>query len=200
MVARAIQSIHMPIYDWVLTHISDLGFFPGNVITYAVVAGVLYLLDLRIAAVLAVASSLLASLAGGLLRVLIGRPRPSPSLVHVATHISSFGFPSGHVIHYTTLFGFCFYVVLTTWRSSPLRNLTLAALALLVILVGPSRVYLGAHWPSDVLGGYLFGAVWLVGTVELYLVLISRLGPTWDPRLDCLRALRRRRGFLSQRS
>ena len=177
--ARAIQGIHAPLYDWVLTHVSDLGFFPGSVITYAAVAVVLYLLDLRLAAGLAVGSSLLASLMGSLLRALIGRPRPSPSLVHVVTHATTFGFPSGHVIHYVTLFGFCFYIVRRTWRSGPLRNLTLALMVLLVVLVGPSRVYLGAHWPSDVLGGYLFGAVWLAGTVEFYRALISRLGTSF---------------------
>ncbi|HEX6506612.1 MAG TPA: phosphatase PAP2 family protein [Chloroflexota bacterium] len=174
--ARAIQGIHQPLYDWVLTHVSDLGTFPGSLISYAVVAVALYLLDLRLAAGLAVGSTLLAVLVGSLLRALIGRPRPSPSLVHVVSHVAGSGFPSGHVIHYTVLFGFCFYIVLTTWRSSLRRNLTLAVLALLVILVGPSRVYLGAHWPSDVLGGYLFGAMWLAGTVELYRALIPRLG------------------------
>lgn len=180
-VERAIQGIHLPVYDWVLTHVSDLGYFPGTVITYAVVVVVLYLLNLRLAAALAVGSSLLASLAGSFLRMLVGRPRPSASLVHVATHVTSFGFPSGHVIHYTTLFGFCFYIVLTTWRSSLPRNLMLMVLSALVVLVGPSRVYLGAHWPSDVLGGYLFGTVWLTGTVELYRRLVVYLGTSWSP-------------------
>lgn len=183
-VARAIQGIHLPVYDWVLTHVSDLGFFPGNLIAYVVVAGGLYLLNLRLAAGLVVGSSLLASFVGGLLKHLIGRPRPSASLVHVVTHLSDPGFPSGHVIHYTTLFGFCFYIVVTTWRSSLPRNLILAMLALQVVLVGPSRVYLGAHWPSDVLGGFLFGAVWLMGAIELYRVLVSRFGRSWSPQFE----------------
>lgn len=175
-IARAIQSIHMPIYDWLLTHASDLDSFPGSVIGLVVVAAVFYLLDLRLAGALAVGSSLLAALVASPLRLLVGRPRPSASLVHVWTHVTGLGFPSGHVIHYTTLFGFCFYIVLTTWRSSLPRNLALAALGSLVILVGPSRVYLGAHWPSDALGGYLFGIVWLTGSLRLYRVLSSREG------------------------
>jgi len=174
--ARAIQGVHVPLYGWVLTRVSDLGFFPGNVISYVVVFAVLFLLGLRLESGLAVGSALIASLVGSIIRASIGRPRPSGSLVHVVMHVSGLGFPSGHVIHYVTLFGFCFYVVLTAWRSSLLRNLTLAVLFPLVILVGPSRVYLGAHWPSDVLGAYLFGAVWLAGTVELYLILIRRRG------------------------
>lgn len=181
-IERHIQIVHAPVYDWLLSRISDLGYFPGSVITFVVVAALLYVLNFRVAAALAVSATLLASLVGAILRALVGRPRPSPSLVHVVTRVMGAGFPSGHVIHYTVLFGFCFYVVITTWRGGLPRNLILAVLALHVALVGLSRVYLGAHWPSDVLGGYLFGAVWLTGTIDLYRVLLGQIrdGRFWN--------------------
>src|SRR5437879_1456213 len=64
-VATAIQSVHVPLYDWVLTHTSDLGWFPGSVISYVAVFVALFAARLRLEAVLAVVSSLLAGLVGG---------------------------------------------------------------------------------------------------------------------------------------
>lgn len=180
-IARAIQGIHTPIYGWVLTQVSDFGFSPLDIITYVAIFAILATLGLRLEAVLAVASSLLAGAVGAGIRLLIGRMRPSPQLVHVAAPLSGYSFPSGHVIQYTTLFGFTFYVVLIVWRSSLPRNVVLIVLAILVILVGPSRVYLGEHWPSDVLGAYLLAGLWLAGTIELHLLLKRRLGK-WGSR------------------
>jgi undecaprenyl-diphosphatase len=173
-VATAIQGVNQPLYDWVLTHVSDLGWFPGNVISYVAVFVALFAARLRLEAVLAVVSSLLAGVVGGVLKQVVGRMRPLASQIHVTGHISGYSFPSGHVVQYTTLFGFAFYVVFVTWRGGLVRNLALAFLALLVVLVGPSRVYLGQHWPSDVLGAYLFAGLWLAGTIEAHLYLKSR--------------------------
>jgi undecaprenyl-diphosphatase len=184
-VTQVIQGVHLPLYSWVLTHTSDLGFFPLNVTAYVVVFAALMALCLRLEAVLAVAASLLAGLVGGGIRLAVGRMRPSGPYVHVAGHLSGYSFPSGHVIQYTTLFGFAFYVVFVAWRGGTARALVLAALALLVALVGPSRVYLGQHWPSDVVGAYLFAGLWLAGTIEAHLFL--------KPRLDRARAHHQRR-------
>jgi undecaprenyl-diphosphatase len=188
-VTEAIQGVHLPLYGWVLTHTSDLGFFsprffPLNVVAYVVVFAAFVALRLRLEAVLAVAASLLAGLVGGGIRLAVGRMRPSGPFVHVAGHLSGYSFPSGHVIQYTTLFGFAFYVVFVAWRGGTVRALVLAVLAALVTLVGPSRVYLGEHWPSDVLGAYLFASLWLAGTIEVHLFL--------KPRIAMARAQRHR--------
>ena len=95
-VTEAIQGVHLPLYGWVLTHTSDLGWFPLNVATYVVVFAAFMALRLRLEAVLAVAASLLAGLVGGGIRLAVGRMRPSGPYVHVAGHLSGFGFPSGH--------------------------------------------------------------------------------------------------------
>lgn len=158
-----------------LTHTSDLGWFPLNMVSYVGVFGLLVAVGRRLDAILAVVASLLADLVGVGIKLGVHRARPSARFVRVTGHLGSYSFPSGHVLEYTTLFGFAFYVVVVAWRGSLARTLLLALLALPVILVGPSRIYLGQHWPSDALAAYLLAGLWLAGTIEALLLLERRL-------------------------
>jgi membrane-associated phospholipid phosphatase len=86
------------------------------------------------------------------------RPRPVPFFGPVP---QTYSFPSGH-----SLFSFCFYGVLAGLladrvESRPLRMLIWIVAAALVLTIGLSRIYLGVHYPSDVLAGYLAGAIWV---------------------------------------
>lgn len=103
-----------------------------------------------------------------LIKVLVGRERPSPDLYAVYQIVHEPSFPSGHVVYYTTFYGFLIYLLLTHWPPSPRRTAALALPATLIVLVGFSRLYLGAHFPADVVGGYLIGGLWLAGVCELY--------------------------------
>ena len=77
-------------------------------------------------------------------------------------------FPSGHVMFYVSAFGFLVAAALANLRPSALRRGIVAVGGSLIGLVGASRIYLGAHWPSDVVAGYLFGSLYLGGVLELY--------------------------------
>ena len=104
-------------------------------------------------------------LAQGFKHLVLARDRPS-NLVYAIAQEEFFGknsFPSGHAansaIVYLTIAGLLSQVV----RGRPTRNYVIAAAVLLVGAIGTSRVYLGVHWPSDVLAGWSFGTLWALG-------------------------------------
>ncbi len=108
----------------------------------------------------------LAATLSGRLAVVVGKEavgRARPDVVDHLVHVSSASFPSGHsangAIVYLTLAALLVQVMEGRIR----RNAVLAAAVLLVIAIGCSRVYLGVHWPSDVLAGWAFGALWALG-------------------------------------
>jgi membrane-associated phospholipid phosphatase len=106
----------------------------------------------------------LAALAGGavlnqLLKALFSRSRPS--FVDPSLPVSGYSFPSGHAMLSLVVYGVLAYFVvldLRTWRA---RIAVVFGTTLLVLLVGFSRMYLGAHYFSDVVAGYAAGGVWL---------------------------------------
>jgi membrane-associated phospholipid phosphatase len=104
-----------------------------------------------------------------LLKLLIARPRPQHGVIPIYRDMLTQSFPSGHVTFYVCYFGFLFFVAYALLkRGSTLRRLALTLTALPVLLVGLSRVYLGAHWPSDTLGAYLWSGVWLAFSLWMY--------------------------------
>jgi membrane-associated phospholipid phosphatase len=181
-IAVAIQSIHFPVATWVLVHMSYLGWAPYDIVIAVVITAALVALRLRLEAVLVVASTVLAGGVGTLVKDVVQRARPTSDYVHLAGHLADFSFPSGHVIFATVLFGTTFAVVWIVWPNSVLRDVVLVVLAALVLLMGPSRIYWGEHWPTDVIGAYCLGGLWLAGTVELLLVLRPRVSPWWQGR------------------
>jgi membrane-associated phospholipid phosphatase len=104
------------------------------------------------------------------IKEIIARPRPtSEEGINVFIHAKEvYSFPSGHTVHYVVFFGFLWYLTFRLVAARRLRWPLLAVLGALIGLVGLSRVYLGAHWPSDILGGYLLGGAILTATVCFY--------------------------------
>jgi undecaprenyl-diphosphatase len=96
-------------------------------------------------------------LLAGLLKPVFDSPRPPPDLVIVSGTFHGSGYPSGHAMTGAVI-GLAFAVL--AWRGIADRRLA-AATAILSLatgfMVGWSRIALGAHWPSDVLGGFLAG-------------------------------------------
>jgi len=105
---------------------------------------------------------------GGLVKVIVARPRPTAPLVNVFALLTDSSFPSGHVLLFTAFLGFLLFMLYTLVPHSTRRTLGFVLFGALIALVGVSRVYLGEHWPSDVLGAYLLGSLWLTLTIYLY--------------------------------
>jgi len=105
--------------------------------------------------------ALVVSLSNGGVKALVDRPRPADDLVEVSDKASGLSFPSGHVTASVLVYGFVFYLASFLIPARPLRFLVQASCLVVVVLTALQRVYVGAHWPSDVLGGLLFGGLLL---------------------------------------
>ncbi|MBI5220214.1 MAG: phosphatase PAP2 family protein [Candidatus Liptonbacteria bacterium] len=104
-----------------------------------------------------------------LLKLAVARPRPTASLVAVFQKASDPSFPSGHVEHYVVFFGFLCVVILSLPEISRRIKIISSIFCLgLIALVSVSRMYLGAHWATDVLGGYLAGFILLWVILHFY--------------------------------
>lgn len=95
-----------------------------------------------------------------LFKMWVGRPRPEVELSRLTDLPGGFGFPSGHVFLSVAFFGFI--GILAGRHGSPTVRRAGLALALgFIAVMGVARVWLGAHWPLDVVGGCLLGGSWL---------------------------------------
>ncbi len=105
---------------------------------------------------------------------IIERARPTAEFVLVSDHASGFGFPSGHAQGSLLFYGFLVYLAEVTIEFRPLRRLVQAICFAIIVLTWIERVYVGAHWPSDVLAGGLLGAAILIPIVWLHQPYLSR--------------------------
>lgn len=118
---------------------------------------------------LLVGSTLLARLAVTLQKMLFARIRPAENehLVEVQT----LSFPSGHAANSMVVY---LLLALFLIREEGARRIAITGAVLLSLLIGVSRVMVAVHWPSDVIGGWAFGLMWVMA--------VCHLRPRWAPR------------------
>jgi membrane-associated phospholipid phosphatase len=103
-----------------------------------------------------------------LIKLLVNRPRPDIELVQIMEGTIGSAFPSMHVACATVICGFLLYLAPRLVKTPAVMWLLRALLIALIIFTGVSRIYLGAHWASDVVGGLFLGGLLLYPAIVSY--------------------------------
>ncbi len=106
-------------------------------------------------------AALAARAANPILKAIFDSPRPIPDLVRVTEDASGLGFPSAHVMGETLFFGALLWLAPELVSRRGPRLVLQGVTAALLVAGGFGRIYVGAHWPSDVIGAYLWGGLLL---------------------------------------
>lgn len=109
---------------------------------------------------------LVSGIVNPVLKTFFHRVRPTVLPHLVVEH--SFSFPSGHAITSMLLYGVVLFALKDFITTRPVRLAVQILLGVLIFLIGISRIYLGVHYPSDVLAGWLLGLSWLLFTYPYY--------------------------------
>lgn len=167
--SEEIQEHHNPWLDFLMKGISIFGDKIVAPVTVSLIAALFFIRNRRRESVFILSTLLSAGLAY-VIKVAVNRPRPTGNLVRIIEKADFQSFPSGHVLFYTAFFGLLVFLM---YRSTdfPIRLRWFGGLFSLVLIfcIPFSRVYLGAHWFTDVAGGFLLGLLYLIGTVWLFL-------------------------------
>jgi membrane-associated phospholipid phosphatase len=179
----AAMAVRTPGLSRAVTWFTDLGGPIPMTLMVAVVAVVFALLQrsfepLMLTAVTAAGSVAMTVIA----KAAVGRARP-PFIDAVPPFESSFSFPSGHSLNSMALAGVLAYLAVTQWARWWARAAALTAAGAFAVAMGLSRVYLGHHWFTDVLGAWALALAWLtvVVTAHRLYVRAGRAGrrPGW---------------------
>jgi membrane-associated phospholipid phosphatase len=174
-ITARLQANDDPRIERAMTVVSWFGFPPQSRVLPPAYAAVLWVAHFRLEAVFQLAASgsgLLSTIVKSFMR----RPRPvaGKDLRVVAAPLRGSSLPSGHVLTYLGVYGWMAILANLQIRPRLLRRLAVCALTTLIAAVGPSRIYLGHHWPSDVFASYLLGSSYLAALFLAYRRLRSR--------------------------
>ncbi len=141
----------------------------GNAYTVTLVTTIAFLVGYTRHAY-AYTTGLLVSVVGAvlssyLLKLMIERPRPTHGVVEMIE--TTFSYPSAHAAIAIALYGFLGYWVWHKTTSIGSRLAIGTITALVAVGIGISRLYLGVHFPSDVIAGYLLGILWLIAGISM---------------------------------
>jgi undecaprenyl-diphosphatase len=176
-IAASVQGWSLPGILPFMLAVSWPGWSPQSWILVLAICGVLYWRGLKLAAPLALVAAVSHVIVRGI-KGSINRLRPDLGLMPDGPLDPSF--PSGHATQYTIFLGLLAYLAWRRLRPGWSRSLAVSVCLGLIVLVGPSRVYLGQHWPSDVLAGYLLGSgllLLIIAAIEWHQSRLTRVLP-----------------------
>lgn len=166
-ISRTVQQVSFSPLISLFTWLTNLGY--GPTVTYWIggLVVLLFLVRKKLESLTIVFIAALESVFFFSLTRIVHRSRPSPDLIHVVNHLGISGFPSGHVMTYSMVFGFLLYLSLKI-PNRYLKWLAVFFCSSVIVLIGIARIYSGEHWPSDILGAYLLGSIGLIIAIYLY--------------------------------
>lgn len=174
-ITMRLQAVRHPWLERVLGAVSWFGFPPQSRLLPPLAIATMWIGRYRMEAglqLLAWGSALFSTVIKWFMR----RPRPvaGTDLRVVAAELGGSSFPSGHVLTYVATYGWLAIVANLLIRPVLARRLAVMSISALIAAVGPSRIYLGHHWPSDVMASYLLGSSYLAVLVLAYRRLKTR--------------------------
>ncbi len=175
--SEEIQEHNSPFLDTFMKAISWFGVTPVALSCVLGSALLFFLFRYRQEA-LFIVSTLAVTLITFGIKILINRPRPTADLVNIVEHAKHQSFPSGHTSFYVTFFGFMTYLMLRHHQIPRAIRTAIITLSIFLVLSVPfSRIYLGAHWFTDVASGFIVGVLVLYVVIRIYLNYKQRPGP-----------------------
>lgn len=172
-VLEAAVSTRTPTSEQLVTHFTDLG---GTVGMPLIAAAIVVTLAVRRRSWLPVVLMLIAA-AGSVLITVLGKDltaRTRPPVIYAVPPLeTSPSFPSGHTLNATVVLGLSAYLVMLGRRHLRSKLLVASAVAVFVLAMGLSRVWLGHHWLTDVMAGWLVGLAWLAAVVTGHRVKVT---------------------------
>lgn len=158
------------------TTIADLGnwvgaYRTGAIITVIVLVGLAA--ERRWAGIVLLLAVMLTRALNSTVKGWIDSPRPTPDFVRITEDADGLGFPSGHASGAMLLFGALAWIA-GSWIPAGLwRTIAVGGCVVTILTVGWARIFTGAHWPTDVLGGYVIGYA-ILGTIVIALTRVER--------------------------
>ncbi|NOU94304.1 phosphatase PAP2 family protein [Paenibacillus sp. LMG 31456] len=174
-IIQFVQNLEAPLLTNIMKFFSFIG--SGNVVAILVIIIAVYLykgLGHRRELVLFIGVNIGSGLLNKALKTVFQRARPT---IHQIVEEAGYSFPSGHSMGAFTLYGVTAFLL---WRhTSPAINRVVLIIisSLMIVAIGISRIYLGVHYPSDVVGGYLASGFWLAISIWFF----QRFGQSKQP-------------------
>lgn len=166
--SEEIQEHNNPFLDTMMKAVSWFGNSP-QAILFPLAVSLLFLVFRYRRESVFVLIALVASVINYGIKIAVNRPRPTDDLVKVIVDAKHQSFPSGHTVHYLVFFGFLSFLMYHLRQPPKILRISVAVLALLLVFSVPfSRIYLGAHWFTDVTAGFLLGMLCLSGLIYFY--------------------------------
>ncbi|PFH88440.1 phosphatase PAP2 family protein [Bacillus sp. AFS088145] len=165
-VINFIQGLESPVITSLMKIITFLG---SSVFIILLSISILYflykVLNHRSELILFIAALIGSNILCVLLKLFFHRARPD---LHRLIEISGYSFPSGHATNAMTVYGILTFILWRNISTKSGRSLLIITSLIMILLIGISRIYLGVHFPSDVIAGYFTGGFWISTAIWYY--------------------------------